>query len=180
MSRALSGGMVRKLARALAFRPSLLLLDEPTSAQDLGHQHGVLSMLGELAAEEHYLVLAILHDLNQVLRINVSPDHMDRYADVAAYAPNLDLPTAFHATPLMDDGRLVAVLVGSLPLEDQAEVFKRSLTLGGRLFLVLGEAPVMQAVLVTRVGQDQYTLESLFETELPALRNARRPERFAF
>jgi protein-L-isoaspartate(D-aspartate) O-methyltransferase len=71
-------------------------------------------------------------------------------------------------------------VTGSLPLEEQAEVFKRSLTLGGRLFLVLGEAPVMQAVLITRVGQDQYTLESLFETELPALRNARRPERFSF
>ena len=71
-------------------------------------------------------------------------------------------------------------VTGSLPLEEQAEVFKRSLTLGGRLFLVLGEAPVMQAVLITRVGQDQYTLESLFETELPALRNARQPERFAF
>jgi protein-L-isoaspartate(D-aspartate) O-methyltransferase len=71
-------------------------------------------------------------------------------------------------------------VTGSLPLEEQAEVFKRSLTLGGRLFLILGEAPVMQAVLITRVGQDQYTLESLFETELPALRNARQPERFAF
>ena len=74
----------------------------------------------------------------------------------------------------------VIAVTGSLPLEDQAEVFKRSLTLGGRLFLVLGEAPAMQAVLVTRVGQDQYTLESLFETELPALRNARQPERFSF
>ena len=84
------------------------------------------------------------------------------------------------AMPEETDTYDVIAVTGSLPLEDQAEVFKRSLTLGGRLFLVLGEAPVMQAVLVTRVGQDQYTLESLFETELPALRNARRPERFAF
>jgi iron complex transport system ATP-binding protein len=71
----LSGGERQRvqLARVLlqlteAESPPLLLLDEPTSAQDLGHQHAMLSLLRSLAAEKSYLVLAILHDLNQVLR----------------------------------------------------------------------------------------------------------------
>jgi iron complex transport system ATP-binding protein len=71
----LSGGERQRvqLARVLlqlseAETQPLLLLDEPTSAQDLGHQHAVLSLLRALAKENNYLVLAILHDLNQVLR----------------------------------------------------------------------------------------------------------------
>lgn len=71
----LSGGERQRvqLARVLlqlseADSPPLLLLDEPTSAQDLGHQHGVLQLARELAREKGYIVVSVLHDLNQVLR----------------------------------------------------------------------------------------------------------------
>ncbi|AFV00362.1 heme ABC transporter ATP-binding protein [Simiduia agarivorans] len=47
---------------------ALLLLDEPTSAQDLGQQHHLLAMLRAQAAEQQWAVVAVLHDLNQVLR----------------------------------------------------------------------------------------------------------------
>ena len=46
----------------------LLLLDEPTSAQDLGQQHQILELIKNLCHQQEYGVLAILHDLNQVLR----------------------------------------------------------------------------------------------------------------
>lgn len=41
---------------------------------------------------------------------------------------------------------------------------------GGRLFAVVGRAPVMEAVLVTRTGESAWTTDSLFETVLPPLR----------
>jgi iron complex transport system ATP-binding protein len=70
----LSGGERQRvqLARVLlqlsqAERPPLLLLDEPTSAQDLGHQHGMLSLAQELCGKG-FCVVAILHDLNLALR----------------------------------------------------------------------------------------------------------------
>lgn len=70
----LSGGERQRvqLARVLlqlsqAEQAPLLLLDEPTSAQDLGQQHSILSLSVELAREQGYGVIAILHDLNQVL-----------------------------------------------------------------------------------------------------------------
>lgn len=70
----LSGGERQRvnLARVLlqlsqAESTPLLLLDEPTSAQDLGHQHALLRLARELAKEENYAVVAILHDLNQAL-----------------------------------------------------------------------------------------------------------------
>ena len=71
----LSGGERQRvqLARVLlqlsqAERPPLLLLDEPTSAQDLGHQHHLLQFVASLCQEHKMGVIAILHDLNQVLR----------------------------------------------------------------------------------------------------------------
>jgi len=70
----LSGGERQRvqLARVLlqlsqAEQAPLLLLDEPTSAQDLGQQHSILKLAVELAREQGYGVIAILHDLNQVL-----------------------------------------------------------------------------------------------------------------
>ena len=59
------------------------------------------------------------------------------------------------------------------------EQFHASLAVGGRLFLILGSPPVMEAVLVTRVDETGWTRESLFETALPPLVNADEPQRFA-
>lgn len=70
----LSGGEKQRvqLARVLlqlsqATEAPLLLLDEPTSAQDLGQQHSLLQLTRELCKEQGYASLAILHDLNHVI-----------------------------------------------------------------------------------------------------------------
>ena len=60
------------------------------------------------------------------------------------------------------------------------EVWSRSLSLGGRLFIVAGQPPVMEALLITRVGEEEWVRESLFDTELPPLRNAAPIKTFEF
>lgn len=69
-------------------------------------------------------------------------------------------------------------VTGSLPVLDDA--FLHQLKPGGRLFVVVGEAPAMEARLVTRVGARDFATESLFETVLPPLAGAARPNRFEF
>jgi protein-L-isoaspartate(D-aspartate) O-methyltransferase len=69
-------------------------------------------------------------------------------------------------------------VTASLPLYDPH--FERQLEIGGRLFVVVGEAPVMEARLVRRKSEDVWVTESLFETVLDPLINARRRESFAF
>jgi protein-L-isoaspartate(D-aspartate) O-methyltransferase len=50
----------------------------------------------------------------------------------------------------------------------------------GRLFAVVGDAPVMRAQRVTALKNQQYQVETLFETCLDPLVNALEPERFVF
>jgi protein-L-isoaspartate(D-aspartate) O-methyltransferase len=69
-------------------------------------------------------------------------------------------------------------VTGSLPLYDAR--FERMLSVGGRLFAVVGEAPVMEARLVRRTAEDAWATESLFETVLDPLVNTPRPPQFTF
>jgi protein-L-isoaspartate(D-aspartate) O-methyltransferase len=74
----------------------------------------------------------------------------------------------------------VIAVTGSLPDDAALPGLQEQLALGGRLFVVLGEAPVMEATLVTRVRADAFRRDGLFETFIPRLRNAPEPVRFAF
>lgn len=70
------------------------------------------------------------------------------------------------------------LLTGSVPV--LAESFRTSLATSGRLLAVVGEPPVMQAQLVTKVGGAAYNCAGLFETCIAPLRNAPQPARFVF
>jgi protein-L-isoaspartate(D-aspartate) O-methyltransferase len=70
------------------------------------------------------------------------------------------------------------VLTGSTPILPQA--FLEQLAPGGRLFAVVGEAPAMQARLVTCGASGASSSVDLFETVLRPLANAEQPRRFRF
>lgn len=72
----------------------------------------------------------------------------------------------------------VIVLTGSTPLLPAA--FQKSLNIGGRLFAIVGDAPVMEARLITRVAPDTYETVNIMEACVAPLQNALQPERFVF
>jgi len=61
------------------------------------------------------------------------------------------------------------LLTGSVP--ELPEAFRKALTVGGRLVAVVGTAPIMEAVLITRLGENEWSEEPLFETGTPPFRN---------
>jgi len=70
------------------------------------------------------------------------------------------------------------VMTASLP--SYPKRMERLLALGGRMLVVVGYAPVMQAMLITRLTPDSYHRDVLFETCLPAMENAPQPSQFVF
>jgi protein-L-isoaspartate(D-aspartate) O-methyltransferase len=72
----------------------------------------------------------------------------------------------------------VIVLTGSTPV--LAASFQQSLKAGGRLFAVVGVAPAMDAQITTCAASGAYGTVSLFETVIPALRNAPQRAKFVF
>jgi protein-L-isoaspartate(D-aspartate) O-methyltransferase len=72
----------------------------------------------------------------------------------------------------------VIVLTGSTPALPVA--FQNSLNIGGRLFAIVGDAPVMEAMLITRVAPDKFETVNVMETCVAPLNNAEQPKRFKF
>lgn len=74
-------------------------------------------------------------------------------------------------------GQFGAIAVtGAVP--DEPERFGRWLVEGGRLFVVVGAPPAMEALLITRVAGEQWVAESFFDTELPYLHGAEKSKPF--
>ena len=101
----LSGGERQRavMARALAQQADVLLLDEPTTALDLGHQQDVLDLVDALRRERGLTVIATLHDLTLAARYG------DRIAILAPRAGRRDRAArrgahrAEHRRPLRSD-----------------------------------------------------------------------------
>jgi protein-L-isoaspartate(D-aspartate) O-methyltransferase len=83
------------------------------------------------------------------------------------------------ATSELPDGKYDAIAVtGSIQAFDPR--FVMALKPGGRLFVVVGDAPAMDARLIKRTGDNDWQSESLFETDLAPLVNGSLPPQFLF
>ncbi len=72
----------------------------------------------------------------------------------------------------------VVVVTGSVP--QVPEQFLGWVNPGGRLFVVTGDSPAMEARLLKRLHVTEWSQESLFETAIPPLVNAPQPPEFEF
>lgn len=71
----LSGGERQRvwIAMALAQKPEILLLDEPTTYLDICHQLEIMELLANFNNEQHLTVVMVLHDINHAARYS---DHV--------------------------------------------------------------------------------------------------------
>lgn len=69
----------------------------------------------------------------------------------------------------IDDKQAYDVIAVTASLAAIPENLRLALAVGGRLFLVVGDSPVMEALLITRVSETEWSTQSLFETDLPRL-----------
>lgn len=66
----LSGGELQRarIAMAIAQKPKILILDEPTTYLDISHQLEIMELISKLNKEENITIISVLHDINHAVR----------------------------------------------------------------------------------------------------------------
>jgi protein-L-isoaspartate(D-aspartate) O-methyltransferase len=140
-------------------------------------QHSIL----EIGTGSGFLTACLARLGRHVTSIDIMPDFIETARAQLAEQDitNISLQVGDAMTDISSDTRYdIIAVTGSLPLLQQE--FHQNLEIGGRLFIITGELPIMEARLVTRVDATHWTSESLFETCIPPLVNADTPQDFVF
>jgi len=128
-----------------------------------------------------YLTTLLAKSAKHVKSIDIFPDFIKSANDnilktslVNIELENVDVYSLFDQTEKYD----VVVLTASLPKMD--ERFLKLLNDKGRMFAIIGESPAMEACVLTKQTDSNYSIESLFEIDLPAMIGAETEEKFKF
>ena len=134
----------------------------------------------EVGTGSGYLTALLSRLAAQVTSVEISPElSAQAERNLAAYHIDNVMLAVGDAANGWDGAQYDAiVLTGSVPLQPAALL--NNLKVGGRLFAVIGDAPVMHACVITRKATDQFESVTLFETSVEPLRNALQPQRFVF
>ena len=133
-----------------------LLLSDADQVLEVGSGSGYISAcLASLAG--HVKSIDANADIIERAQANVARLGLERVEFEQMSLTQLDAPESYDA---------IAV-TASLPALPQN--LKQALKPGGRMFVICGYSPVMEALLITRVGASEWTSQSLFETDLPRL-----------
>jgi protein-L-isoaspartate(D-aspartate) O-methyltransferase len=135
----------------------------------------------EIGTGSGYMAALLAYKARHVTTVEISPELK------ALAEQNLTSNGVSNVTVSQGDGAQgwtsgapfdVIVVSGSLPVLPEALL--KQLKVGGRLAVIIGEAPAMKAQLVTRTGEAGYDTRTLFETNVKALVSAVEPSKFKF
>ncbi len=135
----------------------------------------------EIGTGTGYLTALLARLAHQVVSVEINPELAEQAAANLASAgcTNATVETGDGSRGWPDRGPYDVILVsGALPrLPDE---LRQQLRPGGRLFAVVGREPAMEAVLVVRTGDRQWSEQTLFETVVPPLSSNLDAPQFTF
>jgi protein-L-isoaspartate(D-aspartate) O-methyltransferase len=135
----------------------------------------------EIGTGSGYLTACLASLGKHVTSIDIMPDFTESAGTslAARDISNVSLATADAADGIGSSERFDAIAVtGSVPVLQQQ--FHKNLEIGGRLFIIAGSLPVMEAWLITRIDENDWNSESLLETCIPPLLHATGSQDFIF
>jgi protein-L-isoaspartate(D-aspartate) O-methyltransferase len=135
----------------------------------------------EIGAGSGYMAALLSHKARQVITLEIDPEIAKMAVDNLknAAVSNVSVVEADGSKPLPMAGPFDAILLsGSVATVPQSLLAE--LKVGGRLVAIVGQEPVMCAVLVTRLGEKEFRSVNLFDTVAPRLLGFEEPSRFYF
>ncbi|MGB5327604.1 MAG: protein-L-isoaspartate O-methyltransferase, partial [Gammaproteobacteria bacterium] len=123
----------------------------------------------EVGSGSGYVTACLAHLARRVSSVDSNAEIIDfaRTNVASCGCDNVDF--AQRGLAQIDTTEAYDVIAVTRSLSAVPENLKQALKTGGRMFVVVGRSPVMQALLITRIGTSEWTTQSLFETDLPRL-----------
>jgi len=123
----------------------------------------------EVGSGSGYLTACLAHLAKRVRSIDSNAEIIDfARTNVASYGSD-NVEFEQRGLAQIDATEAYDAIAVTRSLAAVPENLKQALKTGGRMFVVVGRSPVMQALLITRIGASEWTTQSLFETDLPRL-----------
>jgi len=135
----------------------------------------------EIGTGSGYMAALLAHRAAKVTTVEINPDNAALAKKNLANAGihNVTVETGNGATG-WDKGAPYDAIVISGALEVLPEAILQQVKVGGRIAAIVGQAPAMEASIITRTGENAYSKVNLFETNVRYLTGAPVPSHFQF
>jgi protein-L-isoaspartate(D-aspartate) O-methyltransferase len=135
----------------------------------------------EIGTGSGYMAALLAHRAAKVTTVEINPETAELAKKNLANAGvhNVTVETGNGAQG-WEKGAPYDVIVISGALEVLPEAILKQVKVGGRIAAIVGQAPVMEAEIITRTGEDAYSTVKVFETNVRYLTGAPVPSHFQF
>ena len=135
----------------------------------------------EIGTGSGYMAALLAHRAAKVTTVEINPEtaELARKNLANAGVHNVTVETGNGAQG-WEKGAPYDVIVISGALEVLPEAILKQVKVGGRIAAIVGQAPVMEASIITRTGDNAYSTVKVFETNVRYLTGAPVPSHFQF
>jgi protein-L-isoaspartate(D-aspartate) O-methyltransferase len=135
----------------------------------------------EIGTGSGYMAALLAHRAAKVTTVEINPETAEQAKKNLANAGihNVTVEVGNGAQG-WEKGAPYDVIVISGALEVLPEAILKQVKVGGRVAAIVGQAPVMEASVITRTGENTYSTIKVFETNVRYLTGAPVPSHFQF
>jgi protein-L-isoaspartate(D-aspartate) O-methyltransferase len=135
----------------------------------------------EIGTGSGYMAALLAHRAAKVTTVEINPETAElakkNLANAGVHNVTVEVGNGAQG---WEKGAPYDVIVISGALEVLPEAILKQVKVGGRVAAIVGQAPVMEAAIITRTGENAYSTVKVFETNVRYLTGAPAPSHFQF
>ena len=135
----------------------------------------------EIGTGSGYMAALLAHRAAKVTTVEINPETAElakkNLANAGIHNVTVEVGNGAQG---WEKGAPYDVIVISGALEVLPEAILKQVKVGGRIAAIVGQAPVMEAAIITRTGENTYSTIKVFETNVRYLTGAPVPSHFQF
>jgi protein-L-isoaspartate(D-aspartate) O-methyltransferase len=135
----------------------------------------------EIGTGSGYMAALLAHRAAKVTTVEINPETAElakkNLANAGVHNVTVEVGNGAQG---WEKGAPYDVIVISGALEVLPEAILKQVKVGGRIAAIVGQAPVMEASIITRTGDNAYSTVKVFETNVRYLTGAPVPSHFQF